>query len=122
MGTAITKLFSIVGKVSRADSRTATLDFQGTDFGLFRRLLGRVPWEAVLKGKRAQEGWTFVKKEILKGTGTGHSYVLKLKLAGKTPSLAEQRALVGTQRKRKKRERIYDLWKKRRQLRRITRI
>ncbi|KAK4825507.1 hypothetical protein QYF61_000020 [Mycteria americana] len=47
-------------------SRTATLDFWRADFGLFRGLVDRVPWEAVLKGKGVQEGWTFFKKEILK--------------------------------------------------------
>ncbi|KAK4830740.1 hypothetical protein QYF61_013190 [Mycteria americana] len=46
--------------------RTATLDFQRADFGLFRSLVDRVPWEAVLKGKGVQEDWTFFKKEILK--------------------------------------------------------
>ena len=48
------------------DSRTAVLDFWRADFGLFRRRVDRVPWEAVLKGKGVQEGWTFFKKEILK--------------------------------------------------------
>jgi len=33
---------------------------------LFRSLVDRVPWEDVLKGKGAQEGWTFFKKQILK--------------------------------------------------------
>ncbi|KAK4826886.1 hypothetical protein QYF61_012074 [Mycteria americana] len=42
--------FSILGEVRRGVSRTATLDFQRADFGLLRRLVDRVPWEAVLKG------------------------------------------------------------------------
>ena len=58
--------FSILGEIRRGISRTATLDFQRADFGLFRGLVDRVPWEAVLKGKGVQEGWTFFKKEILK--------------------------------------------------------
>ncbi|KAK4807752.1 hypothetical protein QYF61_023585 [Mycteria americana] len=56
----------ILGEVRRGVSRTATLDFRRADFGLFRRLVDRVPWEAVLKGKGVREGWTFFKKEILK--------------------------------------------------------
>jgi len=36
------------------------------DFGLFRSLVDRVPWEAVLKGKGVQEGWTFFREEVLK--------------------------------------------------------
>jgi len=56
----------ILGEVRRGVSRTATLDFQSADFDLFRRLVDRVPWEAVLKGKEVQEGWTLFNKEILK--------------------------------------------------------
>lgn len=51
-------------------SRTAILDFQAPDFFLFNRLIHRVPWERSAKefrkGKGAQEGWRFFKKEILK--------------------------------------------------------
>ena len=55
-----------MGVVRRVVSRTATLDFWRADFGLLRRLVDRVSWEAVLKGKGVQEGWTFFKKETLK--------------------------------------------------------
>ncbi|KAM9649084.1 uncharacterized protein ACIBXB_011576 [Morphnus guianensis] len=58
--------FSVLGEVRRSVSRTATLDFLRADFGLFRSPVDRVPWEAVLKGRGAQEGWTFFRKEILK--------------------------------------------------------
>ncbi|GAB0206513.1 hypothetical protein GRJ2_003116900 [Grus japonensis] len=58
--------FLILREVRRGVSRTATLDFWRADFGLFRGLVERVPWETVLKGKGVQEGWTFFKKEILK--------------------------------------------------------
>lgn len=33
--------------------------------GLFRTLVERIPWEAVLRGQGAQEGWTFLRKEVL---------------------------------------------------------
>jgi len=38
-------------------SRTDTLDFHRAHFGLFRRMVDRVPWEAVgsLEGKRSPE-------------------------------------------------------------------
>jgi len=42
------------------------LDFRRADFGLFGSLVDRVPWEAVLKGKGVQEGWTFLRMEIFK--------------------------------------------------------
>ena len=43
--------FLILREVRRRVSRTATLDFWRADFGLFRSLVDKVPWEAVLKGK-----------------------------------------------------------------------
>jgi len=58
--------FLILGEVRRGVSRTATLDFQRADFGLFRSLVDRVPREAILKGKAVQEGWTLFKKEVFK--------------------------------------------------------
>jgi len=47
-------------------AKTTTMDFWRADSGLIRTLVERVPWERVLKGKGAQAGWTFFKKEVLK--------------------------------------------------------
>ncbi|KAK4820059.1 LOW QUALITY PROTEIN: hypothetical protein QYF61_019001 [Mycteria americana] len=77
--------FLIRGEVARGVSKTATLDFWRADFGLFGRLVERVPWEAALMGKGVQEGWTFFKEEVLK---------------------AQERAVP------RKKRRVYDLWKK----------
>ncbi|KAK4832989.1 hypothetical protein QYF61_027013 [Mycteria americana] len=63
--------FLILGEVRSGVSRTATLDFQREDFGLFRSLVDRVPWEVVMDGKGVQKGWTFLKKEILKTSQPG---------------------------------------------------
>lgn len=38
-------------------------DVQRADFGLFGRLVERVPFEAVLQGKGVHEVWTFFMKE-----------------------------------------------------------
>jgi len=43
--------FSILGQARSEDIRTATLEFQRKDFGLFKSLVDRVLWEAILKGK-----------------------------------------------------------------------
>ncbi|KAK4831851.1 hypothetical protein QYF61_019679 [Mycteria americana] len=43
--------FLIRGEAARGVSKTATLEFRRADFGLFRRLVERVPWEAALMGK-----------------------------------------------------------------------
>ena len=76
------------------------MDFWRADFGLFRRLVDRVPWEAVLKGKGVQEGWAFFKKEILKAQEQAVPHVPKDELVGKKTSLNEQRALAGTREKK----------------------
>jgi len=55
---------------------------------MFWKLVDRVPWEAVLKGKGFQEGWT---------SFSGHLHVPKDEPAWKKTDLAEQRTLAGTQ-------------------------
>jgi len=49
--------FSIPGGARRGNSKTVTLDIWRANFELFRRLVGRVAWDLVLKDKGAQEGW-----------------------------------------------------------------
>ncbi|KAK4830124.1 hypothetical protein QYF61_008551 [Mycteria americana] len=73
-------------EVRRGLIRTATLDFWRADFGLFRRLVDKVPWEAVLKGKGVQEGWIFYKKEILKAQDQAVPMYRKMTRQGRTMS------------------------------------
>lgn len=47
--------FKILRAVRKDSSSVQTLDIRKTDFGLSRELSGRIPWEASLKGKGAQE-------------------------------------------------------------------
>ena len=49
--------FAILGETRRGFNKTFALDFQRALFGLLRRLIWRVPWEAALKNKGVQEGW-----------------------------------------------------------------
>lgn len=65
MGTAITNEFSNFGEGGGGVSKTDSMGFWRADFHLFGRLVQRVPWEAILKGRGAQEGWAVFKKEIL---------------------------------------------------------
>jgi len=58
--------FSVQGEVKRGASKTTTKDLWRADFGLFRKLVERVPWERVLKHKGVQAGWIFFKEEVLK--------------------------------------------------------
>ncbi|PKU40564.1 hypothetical protein llap_9133 [Limosa lapponica baueri] len=49
--------FKILRAERRVHSKLATLDLRRADFGLFRDLLSRVPWDKALEGRRAQESW-----------------------------------------------------------------
>ncbi|KAK4825741.1 hypothetical protein QYF61_002180 [Mycteria americana] len=89
-------------------SRTATLDFRRADFGLFRSLVDRVPWEAALKGKGLQEGWTFFKKEILKVQEQAVPMCQKMSRQGRRLSWLNRELWLELRKKR----RVYDLWKK----------
>ncbi|GAB0179465.1 hypothetical protein GRJ2_000411800 [Grus japonensis] len=57
--------FRILRTARRARSKLATLDFRRADFGLFRDLLGRVPWDKALEGRGAQDSWLVFKHHLL---------------------------------------------------------
>ncbi|KAK4823640.1 hypothetical protein QYF61_004561 [Mycteria americana] len=100
--------FSILGEVRRGVSRTATLDFWRADFGLFRRLVARVPWEAVLKGKGVLEGWTFFKEEVLKAQEQAVPRCQKMSQQGRRLAWLNRQLCLELRKNR----RVYDLWKK----------
>ena len=89
-------------------SRSAILDCLRADFGLFRRLVDRVPWEAVLKGKGVQEGWTFFKKEILKVQEQAVPMCRKTSWLGRRLAWLNRKLWLELREKK----RVYDLWKK----------
>lgn len=47
--------FRILRAGTKMKSKLRTLDFKRVYFGLFRDLLGRVPWNKALEGRGAQE-------------------------------------------------------------------
>ncbi|KAK4815187.1 LOW QUALITY PROTEIN: hypothetical protein QYF61_021047 [Mycteria americana] len=100
--------FLIHGEAARGVSKTATLDFRRVDFGLFRRLVERVPWEAALMGKGVQEGWTFFKEEVLKTQEQAVPRCRKTSRWGRRPAWLTRELWLELRRKR----RVYDLWKK----------
>ncbi|GAB0180450.1 hypothetical protein GRJ2_000510300 [Grus japonensis] len=57
--------FKILRAVRSTHSKLITLDFSRADFGLFRDLLGRVPWDKALEGRGAQESWLVFKDHLL---------------------------------------------------------
>jgi len=57
--------FKILRSVRRAYSKFTTLDFRRADFGLFRDLLGRVPWDKALEGRGSEESCLIFKDHLL---------------------------------------------------------
>jgi len=100
--------FSILGEVRSGVSKTITMDFWKADFGLFRTLLERVPWETVLKGKGVQQGSTFFKEEVLKAQEPAVPMCHKTNRQGRQPAWLNRQLLLGLRKKR----RVYHFWKK----------
>ncbi|GAB0208424.1 mitochondrial enolase superfamily member 1 [Grus japonensis] len=57
--------FRILRAARRAHSKLTALDFRRADFGLFRDLLGRIPWDKALEGRGAQDSWLIFKGHLL---------------------------------------------------------
>jgi len=57
--------FRILRGGSRAISRIKTLDFRRANFGLFKELLGGIPWVRALEGRGVQESWLLFKHHFL---------------------------------------------------------
>ncbi|GAB0189267.1 hypothetical protein GRJ2_001392000 [Grus japonensis] len=57
--------FRILRAVRRVHSRLTILDFRRADFGLFRDLLGRIPWDKALEGRGARDSWLIFKDHLL---------------------------------------------------------
>ncbi|PKU42582.1 adaptin ear-binding coat-associated protein 1 [Limosa lapponica baueri] len=100
--------FSIIREVRKGVSKTSTLDFRRADFSLFRSLVGKVPWEAALKGKGVQEGWVFFKEEVLKAQAQAIPVHCRARRWGKRPAWLNKE--IGSQLREKRR--VYGLWKK----------
>lgn len=57
--------FRILGGGSRTISKTKTMDFSRANSGLFKVLLGRIPWVRALEGSKFQESWLIFKHPFL---------------------------------------------------------
>ncbi|GAB0179147.1 hypothetical protein GRJ2_000380000 [Grus japonensis] len=57
--------FKILRAVRRVHSKLTTLDFRRADFGLFRDLLGRIPWDKARKEDGPRKAWLVFKDRLL---------------------------------------------------------
>lgn len=88
-------------------NRTATLEFWRADFVLFRKLVGGVPWEILLKCKRVQEGWTPFKKEILRVQKQAVPTCQETSQHGRRLAWLNREPCLELRKKK-----VYDIWKK----------
>ncbi|TRZ16814.1 hypothetical protein HGM15179_010323 [Zosterops borbonicus] len=99
--------FSIIGEIRRYINRTFTLDFRRADFGLFKRLIQKVPWEEALKNKGVQESWVLFKTEFLKAQEQTVPVCWKTSRRGKRPAWIGKEVLDELRNKK----RMYCFWK-----------
>jgi len=64
--------FKILRAVSRVHNKLTALDFRRADSGLFRDLLGRVPWDKALEGRGAKKNSLIFKDHLLQSSGVIH--------------------------------------------------
>jgi len=57
--------FRILCGGSSVISMIETLDFRRANFGLFKDLLGGIPWVRALEGRGVQESWSLFKRHFL---------------------------------------------------------
>ncbi|RMB99816.1 hypothetical protein DUI87_23593 [Hirundo rustica rustica] len=99
--------FSIIGEIRRNINKISTLDFRRADFGLFKRLTQRVPWETVLENKGVQERWVCFKTEILRAQEQTVPVCRKTSRRGKHPVWMSNEVLKELRNKKK----MYHLFK-----------
>ncbi|GAB0203352.1 hypothetical protein GRJ2_002800800 [Grus japonensis] len=99
--------FRILHGRSRAISRITILDFRRGNFGLFKDLLGRIPWVRALEGKGTQESWSVFKHHFLQAQDRCVLKSIKTS-KGRRPAWISKE-LLG---KFKGKKEVYRMWKK----------
>ncbi|GAB0183643.1 mitochondrial enolase superfamily member 1 [Grus japonensis] len=100
--------FGILHGRSRAISRITTLDFRRANFGLFKDLLGRIPWVKALEGREVQESWSIFKHHFLQAQD---QCILKSKKSSKGGVRLARMSKELLEKLKGKKE-VYRMWKK----------
>jgi len=101
--------FRILHGGSRAVSRITTLDLRRANFGLFKELLGGIPWVRAQETGRVQESWLLFKHHFLCAQDRCISMSMKSSKAGRRPARMGKELLAKLRWKRK----VYGMWKER---------
>jgi len=99
--------FRILHGGSRALSRIKTLDFRRANFGLFKELLGGIPWARALKGRGIQECWLLSKRHFLHAQERCIPLRKKPRKGGRRPAWLNKELLAEPRWKRK----VHGMWK-----------
>jgi len=99
--------FRILRARSRAITRIKTLDFRTANFGLFKDLLGEIPWARALKGRGVQECWSLFKHHFLHAQERCIPLRKKSTEGGKRPAWMNKELLAELRWKRKS----HGMWK-----------
>jgi len=99
--------FRILHGGSRAISRITTLDFRRANFGLFKDLLGGIPWVRVLEGRGVQESCLLFKRHFLHAQDRCIPMSKKSSKGGRRPAWMSKELPAELKWKRK----VYGMWK-----------
>jgi len=99
--------FRILCGGSRGISRIKTLDLRRANFGLFKELLGGIPWDRALKGRGVQECWSRFKCHFLHAQEQCIPLRKKTSKRGKRPAWLNKELLAELRWKRK----VHGMWK-----------
>jgi len=99
--------FRILRGGSRAISRIKTLDFKRANFGLFKELLGGIPWARALEGSGVQECWLLFKCHFLHAQERCIPLRKKSSKGGRRPAWLNKELLAEIRWKRK----VHGMWK-----------
>ena len=92
--------FRILHGGSRAISSIVTLDFRRANSGLFKDLLGRIPWVRALEGRGVQESWLISKHHFLQAEDWCISKGKKSSKGGRRPARMTQELLANLKQKK----------------------
>jgi len=99
--------FRILHGGSRAIRRIKTLDFKRANFGLFKELLGGIPWGRALEGRGVQESRSLFKHHFLHAQERCIPLNKKSSKGGRRPTWMSKELLVELRWKRK----LCGMWK-----------
>jgi len=88
-------------------SMIKTLDLRRADFGLFKELLGGIPWARALKGRGVHECWSLFKRHFLHAQEQCIPLRKKWSKGGRRPAWLNKELLAEIRQKRK----VHGMWK-----------